>query len=327
LDTPLALDPGNSTHAILVFAPSSGNLHEGVLQIQSNDPEQPVQALPLNAVGFEGQRVQEGFTYSPTGRTALLLILNERANVLAQAQASTAVFSAFLADLAGLEWRVALSTMSSACTATPNSWMDWQDNPNDVANALADGFGPSGIGSAMLFNKTRSLLERSDDGECLGGFLQSDSLLQIGLISDQPESSGGTVNENLSEMANQLATNQDLEIFSLSGTGDNGCPNTPRLASAATTSQGVHFDLCAESLETFLKALSDRAQQERDSQVNFELAEAPVVSTLQVSAGGQAIEAWQYLSTSNSLVVDGAAEGLTEGQAIQLEYLAAVDCQ
>jgi len=327
VETPMDLAPGASDSAIVVFAPSSGNLHESVLQIQSNDPLHPVQALSLAAVGYEGQRVQEQFNYFPTGRTALLLVVNERANVISEANSSALVFQNFLADLEGLEWRVALSTMSSACTATSDPWMDWQDNANDVASALANGFGPPGIGSPMLFNKTLSLLERSDEGDCMEGFLQDDALLHIGLISDQPETSSGTVSNNLAAMEAQLNANQELEVFSLSSTGANGCPNTPRLVSAANASQGLHFDLCTESLEAFLKGISDRAILERNTKVTIELAEVPVVSTLSVTTDSHTLQAWHYISTDNALVIDGLVEGLTEGQTLQVEYLAAVECE
>ena len=131
----------------------------------------------------------------------------------------------------------------------------------------------------------------------------------------------------LAAMEAQLNSNQALEVFSLSGVGTNGCPNTPRLISAANASQGLHFDLCTENLETFLKGISDRAVLERNTQVTIELAEVPVLSTLSVTTDNQPLEAWHYISTENTLVLDGLAEGLTEGQSLQVEYLAAVACE
>ena len=326
-DTPLSLSPGESAAAILVFAPTSGNLHESVLLFESNDPQLPVRSLSLSAVGFEGQRVKQTFNYYPTGRTSLLLILNERSSVLGNINSSVQVFTDFLADLNGLEWQVALSNMSSACTSTNDPWMDWNDDANDVASALDTAFDQVNVGGSMVFNKAISLLERTDEGDCLEGFLQSDSFLQIGLISDQVESSMGTVGENLAAMENRLEADQDLEIFSFSGTGMNGCQNTPRLLSAANDSQGDHTDLCTENLETYLSTISNRAIQERNTSVTLDLAEIPVLSTLTVVANEQSIHSWQYISTSNQLIVNGQIENLSEGDDIFVEYLAAQDCE
>lgn len=326
-DAPITLSPGESTAVILVFAPTSGNLHESVLLLQSNDPKLPVRTLSLSAVGFEGQRVKQSFNYYPTGRTSLLLVLNERYSVLAHADSSVQVFTDFLADLNGLEWQVAISNMSSACTSTPDPWMDWNDDTNDVASALDAAFDQANVGASMMFNKAISLLERTDEGDCLEGFLQGDSLLQVGFISDQVESSTGTVGENLSVMEDQLAADQELEIFSFSGTGTSGCPNTPRLRSAANDSQGVHTDLCSEELDAYLETVSNRAIQERDTSVTLNLAEIPVLSTLSVVANEQTIQTWQYISTNNQLIVNGQIENLSEGDDILVEYLAALDCE
>jgi len=327
LEAPLWLEPGTSTDAIVVFAPSTGSMHSSVLQLQSNDPERPTHVLPLSALGYEGASVNEQFEYEPYGRTDLLLVLNERATVISRIDANNDGIEDYLESLEGLDWRLAVSNMESTCQVTSKAWLDSNDPLSEAASALTSALSLSGTGGQKLFEKASSLLQRTDEGDCLDGFLRENSLLQIAFISDQPDSSAGSVSSNIQDMMDQLASNQSLSISSFSGTGSGGCVNTPRLSSATSASQGAHVDLCAEDLSVFLDELSEQALEERDSTVSYGLAEPPVVSTLSVRANERDLTAWNYLSTSNQLVVDGLVEELQEGDEILVSYLAAVSCE
>jgi hypothetical protein len=327
VDAPIVLAPETSTEAILVFAPASGNLHNSVLQIQSNDPETPVQVLPLSAVGFEGESVSQQFSYAPYGRADLLFVINEKASVISHLTGNQSAIENFLMDLSGLDWRVAITNIGASCHLMSTAWVDGDTDMTQAASALSSAFNQSGTGGQKLFEKALSLLERTDEGDCMEGFLRENALLQFAFVSDLTETSSGSVTENLNDMEAQLESWQSLSVSSFSGTGSNGCIHTPRLASAANATQGVHVDLCTADLSDFLDELASRALQERDTTVALDLAEIPVLSTLTARANGTVLSAWQYLSTSNQLIVDGQLEELVEGDEIFVDYLSAVACE
>ena len=324
---PLTLEPGEQSTSIVVFSPSTGGMHSSVLAIESNDPIHPTTVFPLAAIGFEGEEVHETHAYHPTGRADILFLLNERLSVRNHLSTTTEALEDFLTELQGLDWRIAASNMSATCTLGPTPWLDSSDAMDTSSTALYNAFWMAGSGGTSLFDKASLLLERTDPGDCFDGFLRENSLLQLAFITDQPETSTGSVTGHLEALTNQLSENQSLVISSLSGKDYGSCSNSPRLAEAVEDTNGSHHDLCNNNLENFLLDLSSRARDQIDQSVSFALQELPVVSTLSLRHGNQLLHSWQYLSSGNRIVLDGEANELHEGAEIEVDYLAAVACE
>lgn len=326
-ELPLTLQPGEQSESILVFSPSTGGMHSSVLAVESNDPLHPTTVFPLEAIGYEGEQVRESHIYQPTGQTDLLFLINERSSVRSHLAADPETLESFLLDLAGLDWRIAISNMSASCTLGVDPWIDAEDSLSDSTDAVYSALSMAGTGGTAMFDKATLLLERTDPGDCLDGFLRSGSLLQIALITDQTETSTGSVEEHLENFNAQLLDEQSLSISSLSGKGFGSCSNSVRLATAVEDTNGSHLDLCSDSLANFLSELSSQAQGEIENSVSLSLEELPVVSSLSLKHQGASLHSWQYLSSSNRIVLDGDANGLSVGDEILIEYLSAVACQ
>lgn len=326
-ELPVTLLPGEESESILVFSPQTGGMHSAVLSIESNDPLHPTTVFPLEAVGYEGEQVQESHFYQPTGRTDFLFLLNERASVRSHLSTELTTLEDFVETLSGLDWRIAVSNMDAACTLGSQPWIEEADPLSTNVSALHSALTMPGSGGTALFDKATLLLERTDPGDCLDGFLRSDSLLQLIFVTDQMETSSGSVGTHLQDWEDQLLEDQGLAVSSLSGKGFGSCSNSPRLAEATASTDGHHHDLCSDSLDGFLTELSLNAQNEVETSVSLTLEENPVVSTLSLSHEGEELHSWQYLSSTNRIVLDGEANALTEGDEIELNYLSAVDCE
>ena len=327
METPLELAPGESTNAFLVFSPTIGSLHTSVLQIVSNDPAVPIHTTHLEAIGYEGEAVKESFDYRPYGRSDLLLVVNDHPQTISRIDANTPDIENLLTAIDGLDWRIAVTNLNSYCHLTNQAWLSSEDDVTSSTTALVSALSQNGPGGTKLFEKALSILERSDPGDCMDGFLRADSLLQIAFISHMTDNSSDSVGTNISRMEAQLTEGQELSISAFSGIGTGGCSNSPRLHEAAETTEGDQVDLCDQSLTSFFQGLSDRAQAQLDANVSLALAEHPVVSTLSIYTDQKSLSNWQYLSSTNQVVVDGTEEELTEGEVIHVDYLAQVDCQ
>ena len=326
-ELPLTLLPGEQSESILVFSPSTGGMHSGVLAVQSNDPLHPTSVFPLDAIGYEGEQVRESHSYQPTGRADFLFLVNERSSVRSHLSPDSDTLEDFLSSLLSLDWRVAVSNMGASCTLGSLPWLESSNSLSLNTSALYSALSMVGSGGTALFDKATLLLERTDPGDCFEGFLRSDSLLQLVFFTDQTETSSGTVENHIQDWEDQLFDEQNLVVSSLSGKGFGSCVNSVRLAEAVGSTAGSHLDLCSDSLESFLSELSLRALEEIEKSVSLDLEESPVVSTLSVSHAGESLHSWQYLSSTNRIVLDGEANDLNEGDEIEIEYLAAVDCE
>ena len=325
-EVPTVLAPDESSSSILVFSPSTGGMHSSVLSVESNDPLNPTTVFSLQALGYEGERVSEQYEYNPTGRSDFLLVLNERTSVRNHLASSTEVVEQFLTDLENVDWRIAVSNMSQSCSIGVDPWIDSSGTLENNTAALLNALIETGLGGTELFDKATLLLERTDEGDCLEGFLREESLLQIVFISDQTEGSLGSVDSHIQAMTSQLHSSQELAISSFSGRGTSSCLNSPRLIDAAEDTNGTQLDICADDFANFLAELSETATHQIDNTVSIGLAEFPVVSTLEVTHEGQALHSWQYISSDNKIILDGDANDLQENDDIRIEYLSAVVC-
>lgn len=330
-DAEAILDPGEELDLDLVFAPSTSGEHTSVLSVHSNDPAEPVASVPLTGAATQLGIAEEQFEYLPRASADVLFMVDSTRSVFSRlfdAAANAELYFDSLDEL-GVDWRYTVSTAELDCYSTTEPWIDAKADATDAAGELVAAFGVHGEGDSQLLERTANLLERTDPGDCLAGFLRPDSQLHVILITDRQESSPESVAHYLSVYESQISKNVSTSTLTVSAVVGDGerCPEAAAALDAAELTDGVLSDLCQASWRNIYPRLAQASAATNRTTYIHHLVDEPVSSTIEVATeGGRTLHAWDYDSASNSILISGADNDVAVGEAITVRYLPATEC-
>lgn len=253
--------------------------------------------------------VEESFVQAPLLAVDLLFVVDNTAS-MAQEQVALAedfaVLAGALAD-AGVRWHVGVTTTDmlsdEAGWLTGDPWIltpDVQDATAAFAASVqvgTDGSPPeAGLAAALR------ALELAQPGRPNAGFLRSDALLHVLVVSDADDESdtwfdGGDPVSGFLEGVRVLGL--DPTVSALVGDLPSGCTSHrgsarpgERYHRVVQATGGTASSICNVDFSRLLGDIADMALVWPDT---FTLREEPVDGTLRVSVGGERTDAWVLL--------------------------------
>lgn len=327
-ELPSQIDGGDHALLYLDFRPLSGGTQEASVTLQSNDPANPSVGLVVDGLGVPGEAVRETLSYVPTQAVDLMFVVDSgstNAGYLEGAQENATLLFERLSSL-GSEWQVTVGNGEDACHSTFDPFLSSDVYDSSTAGpALAYGLVAQGDGTRRLLQLAVQLVERTDNGECLDGFLREDAILHLVLVISDEETSPQTVGAYIEELRGHLSDPDDLVISAVAGDGD-GCPFGGKAITAATETDGSILNICDDAWADFYTELADRAVSAAGAPLRVELDPAPVPETLALIHEGRTLTEWSYDVSSGVLELDGSAEGLELGTDIDVSYLTVQAC-
>ena len=323
---PSALEPGESAELALQFIPQATGHHGASLSMNTNDPRLSQVWVDLQGEAYTGAAHEERFEYSPRAVADVLFVVDSSSSVytkLINAPSQAAWWFDALDDGA-VSWRFTVANFEQDCHATPEPWYDAYSNTDDAVNALAAAFESYDTGGTHLFELALSVLERTDDGDCLANFLRDDSQLHVVLVTDRQEESEESVAYYLDRIGDRLERN-DLVFSTISGDGLT-CPEAPRTVDAAERTDGVVGNLCRPNWRGIFGELAAISAVSNDATLTLPLKSRPVTSSLEVYAGERPLSVWSYDSSANTITISGSDNEIAVGETLTIRYLAAVEC-
>ena len=325
-ELPPTLSPGEHGRVDAVFAPLEGGAQEALLTVPSNDPASPSSVLALTALAVPGERVQVTTPYIPGPPVDVLFVVDSTATTeLAAAQGAAQVLFDRLDELEA-DWNVSVANGVAACHSTYDPYLSGDIySPETAGPALAYGLTPQSDGTAALLELADGLLERTEDGDCLAGFLRDDAPLHLVLVTDRAEASPLPTEDYLSSLGDKLGDADRLIISAITGDGD-ACTDGGQARDAAGLTGGLDVDVCGADWTTTLAELADLSVAGAQAELTIALELPAVPETLEVTSGGRLLTAWSYDAESRTLTLDGVTEELQLGAEIDITYLSAQDC-
>ncbi len=324
------LGPGEQLELELAFAPSSAGDHTAALGISSNDPAEPLRSVQLAGEATWSGATEERFDYLPRAAADVLFVVDSSPSVFGRlsgaAQGAPLYFESL--DRLGVDWRYTVSTAEQDCYATAEPWID-SGSDSDASGELLAAFSLVDEGDSRLLERTAELLERTDPGDCLAGFLRPNSQLHVILITDRQESSPDTVAHYLRVFEAQIAKSVSSSTLTVSAVvGDGGiCPAAAAALDAAERTGGVLGDLCQASWQGLYPLLAQASAATDRTPYSYRLGGEPVPSTIELTAAdGRPLEGWSYDAASTSVLISGAGSGVAIGESITVRYLPATEC-
>lgn len=308
---PAELGPGEDATLDLMFVPERTGTRTPILQIESDDPQNPSLSISVEGLGFEGSRIQESFRYYPTEHTDIL-VLSEGA--AAQGPDSS---SFYLNQLRtdNVDYQLTALSGGSPCPTGNPAYATRSDTAlqgSAVMNrAFRQGAGPW---DSRLPDLALLALGQTGSGGCLEGFRRADANLEILLVADGP---GEEPAPDLLAQLEQLAP-QGLRI---SGLLPQSCGSIPSWEELISQTSGGREDACSLDWEAAFQRLGELPNAQEP--VAYPLDQAPVPSSIRVVVSGIPWTDWHWESTTNEVVMESAP---ALGASVVIEYISQVEC-
>ena len=319
---PAEIGPGEDGTIDVQFTPSVGGDRPAVLTVESNDPLAPSLEVPLEGLGYEGERVNEQFVYAPTRPTDVVFAVE--GGVAAGDPRLADALDAYVGQLTATWANIHATALSSdaPCPSGVPAWAETGDTELRMELVLERAFsGSPGAWDDDLLGLVGSGLFQAEAGGCLDGFRRADADLDLVVVTDGDSTADPEAEADGLRAA--LAQGASLRVNALTPlSGECGAP-APGYTDTAEATGGESGDLCGASWSAAFTAFASLPATQAD--VRYPLEELPVQSTLSVTVDGAPFAGWTLDSETNELVIP-AESGLTLGSDVEITFVSAVSC-
>ena len=167
-----------------------------------------------------------------------------------------------------------------------------------------------------LLTVNAAAIDKTDSGECNGGFLRENAMLHIIDITDEPEQSVDISGKTWDQLVDSIVAKKGslvlTTISAIAGDVPDGCDGASAgtgYAEAVDATGGVFLSICQNWATTSNLGMLAAASVNQDT---FALSEIPVESTLTVRHNGTVTSAWVYDANLNAVVIIGPAPGAND---------------
>lgn len=295
---PATLDAGDSMDLTVVYEPGSVGEHSGELTATFGEGEQV--AAALNGAAEQPGTASETFTMG-TPVVDMLFAADQSGSMDDDTRMLANAFATFASELSSVssDWQIMVVNDDDGCndsgilTPTTPAYADL------FQSAIQSG---GGWYTEALLTVASTALELCDTGECNEGFLRDDSLVQIVLLSDEPEQSSSDWSTLVEAMQASLGDWQRLRISAIAGDFPSGCgsaqPGTGYYEAAQATG-GAFLSICSD----WASDVSELAEASA-WQWYFELADTPDPTSIEITVDGVAfVGSWEWDDSRNAVLL------------------------
>ena len=321
---PITLAPGEFTNVGIRYTPLLDEVTEGFLTTVSNDPNNGGISLSTQKGGGEyiAEHIQswENPVDPPSDivfSVDLSCSMGDDASRLANN------FQDFINELSNYstDWQVMVANNDNGCThsgiLTPNT-------PNYQSTFASAAQSGGGSYTESLLTVARNAIDNTDPGECNAGFMRSNAMLHVIMVSDEREQSYG----NWSDYVNQIVTKKgdinNVRLSSIAGMVPyGGCADAGTgYWDATNATGGIFLDICSDwSTPVNLELLAEASVISNSYPLDYPAAE----TTIEVFINGQPIfGTWHYDSSLNAVQFDSNPP--EEGDFIMITYAEVAVC-
>jgi hypothetical protein len=238
-------------------------------------------------------------------------------------------FSTFITQLSNYstDWQVMVINDSNGCnqtgiltSSTPGYVSTFQQAVN---SSTKSGY------TEKLLTPAAWAVDKTDGGECNAGFMRSNAMLHIILVSDEPEQSSGSWSTYVNQIITKKGDAASVRISAIAGDVPGGCWSGSQSADAGTGyyeavnfTDGVFLSICSNWASSANLELLAEASVIQDT---YALDNEAIEETIEVQVNGTARNnGWYYDEESNSVVFETNAPA--EGDSITITYAAPATC-
>ncbi len=320
---PLTLAPNEWTTVSLEFLPDAEADSNAILQVTHDAPG------GQDRGDVEGRGIYAGdytdtweIPYDPP--VDLFFSVDQSGSMSDDISRLANNFSTFINQLSYYtsDWRIMIANADSGCNhhggymtvASPNY-------VSQFSNAIQTGGG--GWYTESLLTITSLAVDQTDSGECNQGFMRTDALLHIIMVSDEPEQSSGSWSTYVSQIQAKKGSTSNVKLSAVAGDYPGGCGSAAAgtgYYEAVQATGGEFLSICSD-WSAMVEDLADASVQLSE----YELSHTADADTITVRVNGtQDSSSWYFNPDSNSVIFTTAIpEG---GDTVRITYSALANC-
>jgi hypothetical protein len=336
---PFTLGPSQSQSIDLVFAPSNVETYTNQLEITSNDPDNAVEIVELLGQGT-ADFYEESWTIAQAPSSDIIFSVDLSGSMTDEQQALGQQFHTFISQLSTYtnDWQVMVVNADHGCNHSGILTQNTADYETTFLQAVQTGAYDISFTEALL-TAVANGVEKTDTTECNEGFLRSNAMLHIIMLSDECEQSpnpgicGTQWQDYVDRIIAQKGDPNLVRMSAIAGDYPSGCSMTGQPNSqtaefgsgyyeASVATGGLFISICSDWTDPlYLQQLASASIL----QATFELEEVPIVNSITVSIDGNSLTSgWNYDASSNSILLDTQPAELS---TVSVEYYAIFECE
>jgi len=316
---PLTLGPGDSQALDLQFLPQRETAYQGLLSVKSDAPASPLRATLLGEGIYEGEYV-DSWENSCSAAVDLLFSVDQSGSMDDDRANLANNFGTFITHLSNYsaDWRILVANDDDGCNNSGVLDLSTPDYGSTFASAVFSGGGDL---TEALLAVSANAVEQTGSGECNQGFLRSDALLHIILVSDTADQSPDSWSDYLARVVAEKG-DQNLVVYSVVGPEPSGCgpKGTGGYLNAVLATEGVYLSICSD----WANDVEELASVSRP-QTSFPLSQQPDPDTLSVEVGGE-LRAWGWSYDAELNQVEFGNDPPQCGDSVRISYSTLGDC-
>ncbi|MEC7984140.1 MAG: choice-of-anchor D domain-containing protein [Myxococcota bacterium] len=316
---PLTLAPGGFTTVDIQYVPELDEVSEGALLVVSDEPENGGirEATQIGVGEYIDEHIQnwENPVDPPSD---ILFSVDLSCSMDDDAARLGNNFQSFINQLSNYsnDWQIMVANNDNGCS---NSGVLTPSTSNYQSIFSSSVGCCEGADTERLLTIAQRAIEQTDSSECNAGFLRSNAMLHLVLVSDEPEQSYTSWQSLVDQIIAKKGAPEHVKVSAIAGDYPHGCSTADPAYGywdAVNYTGGVFLSICSDwSNPSNLELLAEASVISDSYPLDYPAAE----TTIEVYVNGQPIVGtWHYDASLNSVVFDSGAPA--EGDTILISY-------
>lgn len=347
---PLTLQPSELISVDLTFMPLQEPEVTGQLVVVSDEP-MGTRIAEQSGSGLLHNQVTQQWEFAIDPPADIMFSVDGSCSMSDNTSQLASNFSSFISQLSNYStnWQVMVTGGDSGCNVggiltpnTPNYTTIFQQAVKCKDDLLSPYFGAcNGMGSSYteaLLTEAKNAVENSDQGECNAGFIRSEAMLHIVLVSDEPEQSVDITGETWEMVTDQIIAKRGsaglVRISSIVGDVPNGCQSGGWFGSDADPGTG-YVDATNYTNGVFLSicdSWSDPANLQLLAETSVLLDAYPldygaIEETIEVTVNSYPVDSQYWYYDENTQSVMFSSNAPQEGSSVTITYVPVGLCE
>ncbi len=309
-DLPVLLDPGQEVTMDVAWTPAATGSAFGQILASSNEPLGERVAEQYGDAVYVNEHV-DTWELPDDPPSDILFIVDQSCSMDDDQARLASNFGYFIQNLNSytMDWQIIVANNDNGCNNTGGiltpATSDYQSR---FSNAVQSGGGTYLESQEALLIPAANGVQNTDGGECNAGFMRSDALLHVVLVSDEPEQSGSW-STYVTQILSKKGDADLVKISAIAGPVPDGCgtaaPGTG-YSEAVSYTDGLFLSICATDWSTYMEDLAIASV----SVSSFDLSHDADEASLSVEVDGVTLTSDQYAydaSTNQVTILDASA--------------------
>jgi len=321
LPLPMTLQPEEFATVSVEFLPLADIDYTATLTVTHDAPAGVDEGEAYGAGLYAGEFTDTWeIPYDPP--VDLIFSVDQSGSMSDDAASLAAQFTSFISQLSDYttDWHIIVANNDDGCNSGGILTYSTPGYEGTFQYEVQQG---GGSYTEKLLTVTSNAVDKTDAGECNSGFMRTDAMLHIIMVSDEPEQSANSWDTYVNQVIAKKGSSSNVKMSAIAGDWPGGCQTAAAgvgYYEASQATNGEFLSICS-NWSSMVGTLADASIQMSD----YELSHTPDADTIVVTVDGELrYDGWYYEASTNTVIFDQRIP--EEGETVNITYSALANC-